>query len=137
MVIDDDALMLQTISELLQPWGLAVTTLQDPAQFWDVLTATLPDLLLLDLQMPTFNGIDLCRVVRQDSKWGDLPILVITAYTDSASIQQVFAAGADDFIALAEDRDRFVKLDIAGVITKPFEPLYICNQIAALLDWNE
>ncbi len=99
MVIDDDALMLKTVRDLLQPWGLAVTILQDPTRFWDVLTLTRPDLLLLDLQMPTFSGVDLCRVVRQDLKWGDLPILVITAHTDLESIQQAFAAGADDFIS--------------------------------------
>jgi CheY-like chemotaxis protein len=78
MVLDDDALMLETMRALLQPWGLAVTTLQDPTQFWDVLMATLTDLLLLDLQMPQVSGIDLCRAVCQDPQWGNLPILVIT-----------------------------------------------------------
>jgi DNA-binding response OmpR family regulator len=98
MILDDDRLVLEALRGLLQPWGLQVTTLDDPAQFWEVLTVAQPDLLLLDLEMPTFNGIDLCRVVRQDPKWGNLPILVVTAHTDIESIQQVFAAGADDFI---------------------------------------
>jgi len=98
MILDDDPIVLETLRDLLQPWGLQVTTLDDAAQFWAVLTATQPDLLVMDLEMPTFNGIDLCRVVRQDSQWGNLPILVVTAHTDMTSIQQVFAAGADDFI---------------------------------------
>lgn len=99
MILDDDRLMLETLRSLLQPWGLQVTTLHDPEQFWALLTATQPDLLVMDLEMPTFNGIDLCRVVRQDPKWGNLPILVVTAHTNIESIQQVFAAGADDFIS--------------------------------------
>lgn len=98
MVVDDDPTMLATLSELLQPWGLQVTCLQDPTQFWDVLTATHPDLLLLDVEMPTFSGIELCQVVRQDSQYGNLPILMVTAHTDIESIQRVFAAGADDLI---------------------------------------
>lgn len=98
MILDDDAIVLSMLRDLLQPWGLQVTTLQDPKQFWTVLTATTPDLLILDLEMPTFNGIDLCRVVRQDPKWGNLPILVVTAHTHMELIQNVFAAGADDFI---------------------------------------
>lgn len=98
MILDDDWVVLDALRGLLQPWGLQVTTLHDPKQFWTVLTATQPDLLVLDLEMPTFNGIDLCRVVRQDSKWGNLPILVVTAHTHMESIQRVFAAGADDFI---------------------------------------
>jgi CheY-like chemotaxis protein len=40
----------------------------------------------------------LCRVVRQDIQWGDLPILVVTAHTDAESLQQAFTVGADDFI---------------------------------------
>ncbi|MCA1992090.1 MAG: response regulator [Coleofasciculus sp. S288] len=99
MIVDDDPAALTALSSLLQPWGLQVTTLENPRAFWDVLTATAPDLLLLDLEMPQFSGIDLCQVVRQDPKWGDLPILVVTAHTDAESIQRVFAVGADDFIA--------------------------------------
>lgn len=98
MVVDDDSVALEVLGNLLRPWGLQVTCLQDSQRFWEVLTATIPDLLLLDLKMPTFDGIDLCQVVRHDPQWGNLPILVVTAYTDVESIQQVFAAGADDFI---------------------------------------
>jgi DNA-binding response OmpR family regulator len=98
LLVDDDPLMLEGLHSHLQPWGLEVASLQDSSQFWDVLTVTKPDLLVLDLEMPTFDGIDLCRVVRQDVQWGNLPILVVTAHTDMTSIQQVFAAGADDFI---------------------------------------
>ncbi|HEY9608178.1 response regulator [Allocoleopsis sp.] len=98
MVVDDDPVALTTLSSLLQPWGFQVTSLENPQQFWDVLTATEPNLLILDLEMPTFSGIDLCQVVRLDPQWGDLPILVVTAHTDAESLQQVFAAGADDFI---------------------------------------
>ncbi|MBH8565310.1 response regulator [Nostoc sp. CENA67] len=99
LILDDDPIALELLSNLLSPWGLGVKTLQDPRQFWQVLIATIPDLLVIDLEMPTYNGIDLCRVVRQDPKWGNLPILVVTAHTDIESIQQVFAAGADDFIS--------------------------------------
>jgi DNA-binding response OmpR family regulator len=99
LVVDDDSATLAALSSLLRPWGLQVTSLNEPQRFWEVLTATAPDLLVLDLEMPTFSGFDLCQVVRQDPQWGDLPILVVTAHTDAESIQRVFAAGADDFIS--------------------------------------
>ncbi|MFB2771522.1 response regulator [Pelatocladus sp. BLCC-F211] len=99
MIVDDDPVHLKTLALLLQPWGLKVTCVGNPEQFWQVLTSTEPDLLLLDLEMPTFNGIELCRVVRQDLKYADLPIIVVTAHTGIDSIQQVFAAGADEFIS--------------------------------------
>jgi DNA-binding response OmpR family regulator len=99
MVVDDDPSALTMLSHLLQPWGFHVTCLENPLQFWEVLTATAPDLLVLDLEMPTFSGIDLCQVVRQDPQWGNLPILMVTAHTDAESLKRVFAAGADDFIS--------------------------------------
>ncbi|MBU7585194.1 MAG: response regulator [Nostoc sp. TH1S01] len=98
MILDDDPMVLEILSNLLQSWGLKVQTLQNPQKFWEALVSTTPDLLMIDLEMPTYSGIDLCRVVRQDPHWVNLPILVVTAHTDIKSVQKVLAAGADDFI---------------------------------------
>jgi diguanylate cyclase (GGDEF)-like protein len=98
MAMDDDEIVLANLVNLLQPWGLQVTPVADPQQFWACLTAVNPDLLLLDIEMPGVSGIELCQVVRQDSRYGDLPILVITAHSDPQFLEQVFAAGADDVI---------------------------------------
>ncbi|GAB4374292.1 MAG: response regulator [Elainellaceae cyanobacterium] len=99
LIVDDDLATLAALSSLLHPWGLQVKTLNDPQHFWEELVATEPDLVVVDLEMPTFSGIDLCQVMRHDPRWGNLPILVVTAHTDANSIRSVFAAGADDFIA--------------------------------------
>lgn len=98
LIVDDDPIVHPILTQLLQPWGLEVISLEEPEQFWQVLTQTHPDLVLLDIEMPTFNGIELCRVVRQDTQYSDLPILVITAHTEADYIRQVFDAGADDLI---------------------------------------
>ncbi|MBD2203522.1 response regulator [Calothrix sp. FACHB-1219] len=98
LIVDDDPVMLAGLSALLTPWGLEVTILSQPQQFWETLKANAPDLVILDLQMPIVNGLDLCQIIRQDADWGNIPILVVTAYSDAESLQQAFAAGADDFI---------------------------------------
>jgi diguanylate cyclase (GGDEF)-like protein len=54
---------------------------------------------MLDVDMPNLNGIELCRVVRNDQRWAEMPVLFLTAHTDSDTIHQVFAAGADDFVS--------------------------------------
>ncbi|HEY9615936.1 MAG TPA: response regulator [Microcoleaceae cyanobacterium] len=99
LLVDDDRMMHSIVTKLLQPWGLQVTCLSEPEQFWDVLIKTDPDLLLLDVEMPMFNGIELCRVVRQDARYSNLPILIVTAHTNLEYMQQVFEAGADDLIS--------------------------------------
>lgn len=98
LIVDDDPAMLTGLSHLLAPWGLEVAILDEPCHFWKVLVETSPNLILLDLEMPHISGLELCQVVRQDAEWGDIPILVVTAHTDAQSLQQAFAAGADDFI---------------------------------------
>ena len=98
LIVDDDAAVLAHLSALLKPWGLEVITLTQPQRLWEMLVTTSPSLVILDLEMPQVSGLELCRVVRQDIQWGDLPILVVTAHTDAESLQQAFTVGADDFI---------------------------------------
>ncbi|WP_413166702.1 response regulator [Capilliphycus salinus ALCB114379] len=98
LIVDDDPAILAHLSTILTPWGVKVITLNEPQQFWKILGKTSPHLIILDLEMPFVSGLELCQVVRQDTQWGDLPILVVTGYTDSNSLQQAFRAGADDFI---------------------------------------
>lgn len=98
LVVDDDPLMLKALRPLLEPWGLGVTGLENPAQFWDLLHATRPDLLILDVEMPNFSGIELCQAVRTAPDWQNLPILFLTSHRDPDTVQAVFEAGADDFI---------------------------------------
>ena len=98
MIVDDDPILLAGVSGLLSLQGMTVTTLAEPSQFWETLEAATPDLLILDLDMPTHDGIELCLAVRNDPQWANLPILFLTAHTAAPSIDRVFAAGADDFV---------------------------------------
>jgi DNA-binding response OmpR family regulator len=97
-IVDDDLLLLEGVKALLSVRGMTVTTLSEPCRFWETLEASDPDLLILDLDLPTYNGIELCRAVRTDPQWATLPILFLTAHTASLAIDRVFAAGADDFV---------------------------------------
>lgn len=115
MLVDDDAVTLSLLSNLLQPWGLQVTSVQNPEQFWQTLSTTQPDVLVMDLEMPNLRGTELCRSVRQDARWCHLPILMVTAHTDDDSIQQVFAAGADDFIRKSLIQPEFVPRVISRI----------------------
>jgi DNA-binding response OmpR family regulator/HPt (histidine-containing phosphotransfer) domain-containing protein len=98
MVVDDDLDWLRTVPNLLQPWGLKITTLADPQQFWDVLQSVQPDAIVLDIQMPEINGLELCQVLRSDPQWQRLPILFLSVSNDPLSQQEAFKVGADDYL---------------------------------------
>ncbi|XHX77136.1 MAG: response regulator [Stenomitos frigidus ULC029] len=98
MIVDDDHHWLRTLPTLLKPWGFKVTTLADPQQFWTVLQAVAPDVVVLDVNLPEINGFELCQMLRSDPDWQRLPVLFLSALTDASSQQQAFTVGADDYL---------------------------------------
>ena len=99
LCVDDDPHQLDAVRALLEPHGLDVHTTTDPLHFWTRLGEVNPDLLVLDIEMPHVNGIELCRVVRADPRWRSLPVVFLTARTEAETVYRVFAAGADDYVA--------------------------------------
>jgi diguanylate cyclase (GGDEF)-like protein len=121
-----------------------VTALNDPLRFWSVLEEAKPNLILLDLEMPRISGTELCRVVRSDRRWSELPVIFLTGHTDQASIQRVFAAGADDYVGKPfvpaelmmriESRLTGVKARKAPVETDPLTGLPTAGKATELIE---
>ncbi|HEY9909193.1 MAG TPA: response regulator [Thermosynechococcaceae cyanobacterium] len=101
LAVDDDPQILLGIAAVLQPHRIELVGLEGSGQFWQTLKTVQPDLLILDVNLPQANGLELCRSVRQDFRWHWLPVVLLTDQQDSATRQQGYAAGADDFIAKA------------------------------------
>src|SRR6266550_2324701 len=144
LVVDDEPMVSRGLTSLLSRRGLAVTALNDPLRFWNVLEETKPNLILLDLEMPRISGTELCRVVRSDRRWSELPVIFLTGHTDQASIQRVFAAGADDYVGKPfvpaelmmriESRLTGVKARRAPVETDPLTGLATAGKATELIE---
>lgn len=98
LAVDHDGAFLQTLATVLAPAGIEVIPVSEPTQFWEVLEATAPHLLLLGMEMTPMSGIDLTQVVRNDSFWNFLPILLLGAQTPTVAAQQPCLVGADDYL---------------------------------------
>jgi DNA-binding response OmpR family regulator len=98
LAVDDDPFALELLNAVLTAWGFQVTALVQPQQFWEMLETTRPDLLILDFEMPGFNGVELCQAVRNAPQWCNLPILFLSAHRDSQTICRVYSVGADDYV---------------------------------------
>lgn len=99
LVVDDDAIVLSLLESVLTEADIGVTTCQDPGHFWQRLGEVCPDLVLLDFEMPGISGPDLCRTLRNETRWAALPVVFLTARTDAESVRAVFDAGADDYLS--------------------------------------
>ena len=98
LVVDDEALVTRGLTSLLSRRGLEVIALNDPLKFWTTIEDARPNLVLLDLEMPKISGVELCRVIRSDRRWSELPVIFLTGHTDQGSVHRVFGAGADDYV---------------------------------------
>lgn len=99
LIVDDDPIFLDTMRSLLEPWGMRTSTLAEPVRFWEILPILNPDLIILDVEMPEIDGIELCQTLRQDPNYQELPVLFLTAKQDAKTIQTIFEIGGDDYIS--------------------------------------
>jgi PleD family two-component response regulator len=99
LLVDDDPVVLAEAARVLEAGGVKVHTLADPLRLWSALEEHAPEVVILDVDMPLVNGIEMCRVMRNDPRWSATPVVFLTSSTGAETVQKVFAAGADDFVA--------------------------------------
>ena len=93
LAVDDDPQILSAIANLLAPLKIELTILDNPLDFWQTIDRLKPDLLILDVNMPNFSGIELCQLLRNDLRWRELPILFFTVYDDLNTTPPNFSCG--------------------------------------------
>jgi DNA-binding response OmpR family regulator len=98
MVVDEDEDWLRSLPAALDPWGFKLTTLADTQQFWSVLQAVRPDVLVLAVEIQPLSGLELCQVLRNDLSWQRLTLIVMGTLSTPEIQHQIFALGADDYL---------------------------------------
>jgi CheY-like chemotaxis protein len=119
LVIDDDddiREIAQLSLELGSEWR--VVTASSGGAGVELAIASPPDAILLDVMMPGLDGPSTLAQLRADDRTRAIPVIFLTAKARPA------------------DRDRLVNLDVVGVLAKPFDPIDLPGQIAALLHWS-
>jgi two-component system response regulator MprA len=95
LLVDDDQALRETLSRALRLEGYFVETAVDGADAVARFARVAPDIVVLDVLMPNLDGIEACRLIRQQS---DLPILMLTARDDVSDRVAGLDAGADDYL---------------------------------------
>src|SRR5436190_21556047 len=93
LAVDDDALVRRTLETVLGAEGWRVVTRPTGDGLHEALRETLPDLVVLDVDMPGRGGLELCQALRADGRWAVLPVLVLTGRTDPETVRAAFASG--------------------------------------------
>lgn len=103
LVIDDDAANLRLVDQVLRPSFPSLALLQDPRAAIDEIVSFSPDVIVLDLHMPTLSGYDVLSSIQSLIEDDYLPVLVLTADATSAAKRKALALGATDFLTKPVD----------------------------------
>lgn len=112
LVVDDDSKTVELIKLYLEKDGYQVLAAYDGRQALELARQKQPDLIVLDLMLPQVDGLDVCRVLRSESK---IPIIMLTAKTTEEDKLLGLDLGADDYV------------------TKPFSPRELLARVRAVL----
>ena len=116
LVVDDAPINLKLIDILLRREGYDVVTAVDAEQALAILERHRPDLILLDIQLPKMDGLELTRILKQDPRTRDIVLVALTACAMKGDAEKAFQAGCD------------------GYITKPIETVSLAGEIRGYLD---
>lgn len=97
LIVDDDTSVVLALGKVLGKIG-HTRFATDGQQALALIQRSPPDLILLDMEMPGMNGLQVCAALKADPETADIPVLFITSHTESAFEEMVFNAGAADYV---------------------------------------
>ena len=110
LVVDDNPDNLELVRIVLECAGDDVRTAEDATQAMEALGSWHPDLILIDIQLPGIDGLELTRRLRANPAWRDISIVALTAYAMSRDEENARAAGCDGYITKPIDTRTFVSV---------------------------
>ena len=135
LIVDDDSTNRDILGTLLAAQGFAIFTAIDGEQGLAVAREQKPDLILLDVMMPKMDGIEVCRRLKSDPALPFMPVIMVTARTDSKDIVAGLEVGADEYLTKPVDPDALVARVKSMLRVKALHDT-VQGQAAQLSEWN-
>ncbi|RXP58554.1 hybrid sensor histidine kinase/response regulator [Lutibacter sp. HS1-25] len=98
LIVDDNSNNLKVLAGVLKIAGYEFRMAKSGQQALNVLEKTTPDLILLDIQMPDMDGFETCVKIKENEELAKIPVIFLTANTDSESVNKAFKSGGVDFV---------------------------------------
>lgn len=114
LVVDDSPLVLELVRETLSEAGYDVRTTSSWVEVNAALQRQRPDLILMDVQMPSIRGESFCRILKDSESWRDLPVVLFSSLDPSEIERLARESGADGWIPKRLRPDR-LREDVEGV----------------------
>jgi CheY-like chemotaxis protein len=106
LIADDSRFQVQALTSWLSPKGFEVITALDAIQAWMSALRSSPDLIVLDINMPAGNGLEILRRLRGSKKTQHIPVIVITGDGSAATEAEARKLGAAEFLRKPIEQDQ-------------------------------
>jgi two-component system alkaline phosphatase synthesis response regulator PhoP len=98
LIVDDEVQICQLVKDVLEEDNYTATTAHSTDEAFQKLKVTLPDMVLLDVRLPTIGGLEFCRQLKQDPRTRKLPIIMLTVQDTETDKVIGLEVGADDYL---------------------------------------
>ena len=98
LIVDDEQSQRIKLESMLKQENYDITLLADGREIFAELARMMPDLIILDLMMPGMDGFEICRRIKTDTQFQNIPIILVTILDTKKALTQGIDAGADDFL---------------------------------------
>ena len=116
LIVDDEKDIVETLKFMLEAENISCITAYDGEEAFSKVKSEKPDLIILDVMLPKINGYKVCRLLKFDAKYKDIPILMVTARSQEEDKEISKETGADEYI------------------TKPFDIQELVNKAKIILN---
>src|SRR4030043_309910 len=99
LVVDDNQQNLELLQAYLEDVDCETVPAHDGLEALEIINASAPDLILLDVMMPKMSGFEVCKRIKNDPRTSDIPIIMVTALNELGDIERGIDSGTDDFIS--------------------------------------
>lgn len=99
LIADDNPQILELLEAYLEPLGVEVMLAADGEATLAAVEQGEPDLILLDIMMPKRSGFEVCRLLKEDPRRRDIPIIMVTALNELGDMERARECGCDDFLS--------------------------------------
>ncbi len=98
LIVDDNSQNLSVLGNMLRKHGYRFVLAETGHEALDFVKKKIPDLILLDIMMPDMNGLEVCKRLKQEPAFSDIPVIFLTAKRDTEDIIKGFKLGAVDYV---------------------------------------
>ncbi len=99
LVVEDNNLNRKLFCDVLKSQGYAVEPVADGRDALDKARSFMPNLIIMDIQLPNISGLDLIEAAKADAVLRSIPMLAVTAYAGKGDEERIRDAGADNYLA--------------------------------------